>query len=94
MSAKAGCEFCYVSLVVSVQSISRPEPIRLIEANDAGKFVLEMTCLYKPNVNSRCPKVVRNAKTMFRNTAIRNGERLAQYPNTPSCDNTNDFTQR
>ena len=58
MSAKAGCEFCYVSLVVSVQSIARPEPIRLIEANDAGKFVLEMTCLNTPNVNSRCQVLV------------------------------------
>ena len=83
-----------MALVVSVQQIERPEPIRLIENNDAGKFVLEMTCLYKPNIKSRCPKVVRNAKTQFRNAGIRNGEKFAQYPNTPSCDNTNDFQQR
>ena len=94
MAARSGCEFCYMSLVVSVQQIERPEPIRLVENNDAGKFVLEMTCLYKPNVKSRCPKFVRNTKTQFRNAAMRNGERLAQYPNTPSCDITNDFQQR
>jgi hypothetical protein len=35
--------------------------------------------------------MVRNATTQFRNAAMRNGEPLAQYPNTPSCDNTNDF---
>ena len=83
-----------MSLVVSVQDIERPEAIRLIENNDAGKFVLEMTCLYKPNVRSRCPKVVRNAKEVFRNAGIRHGERFAQYPNTPSCDSTNDFQHR
>ena len=83
-----------MALVVSVQQIERPEAIRLIENNDAGKFVLEMTCLYKPNIKSRCPKIVRNAKTQFRNAGIRNGEKFAQYPNTPSCDSTNDFQQR
>jgi hypothetical protein len=53
MSASSGCEFSYMSLAVSVQPIERAEPICLIENNDAGTLVLEMTCLYKPNVEFR-----------------------------------------
>ena len=50
--------------------------------------------MFEPGVKSKCPTVVRNAKSSFRNAAIRNGERLTQYPNTPSCDDTNDFHHR
>ena len=61
---------------------------------DLGNFQVEMTCQYQPNINSRCPKVVRRAKTTMRNIAIQKGERLTQYWNTPTCDESNDFTKR
>ena len=57
-------------------------------------YNVENVCLYKPNVRSKCPSVVKNAKTLFRNSAIKHGERLTQYLNTPTCDNSNDFQNR
>ena len=84
-----------MSIVVSFQEkMQRLEPIKVAKPNDIGKFVIEMTCMYKAGVNSRCPKVVRNAKILFRNAAIKNGESLSQYQNTPTCDDSNDFHQR
>ena len=40
LSAKAGCELCYVLLVANSQTISRPESTRFVEQNAVGKFVL------------------------------------------------------
>ena len=67
----------------------------MIDNNDTGKLFLEMTCfLVKPHEQSRCRRIVSNAKTRFRNASMRNGEYLAQYPKTPSCGETNDFHHR
>ena len=92
-SARTGCEFCYVAHVVVFQQMKRPEPIHLPD-NNTIKFILELTCLYETHVQSRCPRGVINAKNGFSNAAMRNGEHLAQYPNTPSCYETNDFRHR
>ena len=59
-----------------------------------GQYNIEMVCLYKPNIQSKCPSVVKHAKMLFRNSAIKNGENPTQYLNTPTCDNTNDFPLR
>ena len=83
-----------LSPVVSVQQVKRTEPTRLIDNNDTGKFVLEMTCFYKNHDQSRCPRVVKHVKTQFRNVVRQNGEYLAHYPNSPSCDETNDKHHR
>ena len=80
-----------LSPVVSVQQVKRTEPTRLIDNNDTGKFVLEMKCFYKNHGQSRCPRVVKQVKTRFRNTVMQNGENLEHYPNSPPCDETNDF---
>ena len=53
-----------------------------------------MTCLYKGGRGSSCPKTVYRAKTAFQNSAIRHGERLTQYYNTPSCDKKTNFKNR
>ena len=53
-----------------------------------------MTCLYKGGKGSSCPKTVYRAKTAFQNSAIRHGERLTQYYNTPSCDKKTNFKNR
>ena len=55
---------------------------------------IEMTCLYKGGKGSSCPKTVYRAKTAFQNAAIRHGERLTQYYNTPSCDKKTQFWNR
>ena len=57
-------------------------------------FQVEMTCLYKGGKGSSCPKTVYRAKTAFQNSAIRHGERLTQYYNTPSCDKKTNFKNR
>ena len=83
-----------LSPVVSVQQVEQTEHPRLIDNNDTGKFVLEMTCFYKNRRQSRCTRVVRQVKTQFRNAAMQNGEYLVHYPDSPSCDKTNDFHHR
>ena len=97
LSAKSGCEFCYMSIVKVTQSFLPRDP-SLIPARSNGvvmdAYNFETVCLYKPNVKSRCPNVVKNAKTMFRNAAMKNGQKLTQYLNTPTCDTSNDFTTR
>ena len=57
-------------------------------------FKVEMTCLYKGGKDAACPKHVYRAKTAFQNAAIRHGERLTQYYNTPSCDKDSKFWGR
>ena len=97
LSAKSGCEFCYMSIVKVTQSFLPRDP-NLIPARSNGvvmdAYNFETVCLYKPNVGSRCPNVVKNAKTMFRNLAMKNGQKLTQYLNTPTCDSSNDFATR
>ena len=83
-----------LSPVVSVQQVKRTEPTRLIDNNDTGKFVLEMTYFYQNHGKSRCPRAVKHVKTRFCNAVMQNREYLAHYPNLPSCDETNDFHHR
>ena len=95
-SHKAECELCFSAISVvrhPKETVLSPnkDPLIVIAS---GNFAVALECWYKPRINSRCPKVVRNAKTVFRNLAIRNGERLVQYSNTPTCDSSNDFHQR
>ena len=86
-----------MSIVKVTQSFLPRDP-NLIPARSNGvvmdAYNFETVCLYKPNVKSRCPNVVKNAKTMFRNAAMKNGQKLTQYLNTPTCDTSNDFTTR
>ena len=94
LSAKSGCEFCYMSIVKVTQSFLKRDK-NIIPARSNGvvmdAYNVETVCLYQPNVRSRCPSVVNNAKMLFRNTAMKNGQKLTQYLNTPTCDDTNDF---
>ena len=95
-SFKAECEFCFSAISVvrhPKTTILSPTKDPLIQIAN-GNFAVALECWYKPNTNSRCPKVVRNAKSLFHNSAIRFGEQLTQYSNTPSCDTTGDFHQR
>ena len=95
-SFKAECEFCFsaISVVKHPKStILSPTKDPLIQIAE-GNFAVALECWYKPHSKSRCPKVVRHAKTLFRNSATRHGEKLTQYSNTPSCDSTGDFHKR
>ena len=104
LSARQGCEYCFLAVIISNQDVFtklptfsefRFTPFKEIQPNDVGNFQVELSCLYKPNVNSKCPKVVRNAKRLLDKSAIRSGERLTQYYNTPSCDSkSKKFNQR
>ena len=94
-SARLGCEYCLLAIVASNMDVFtklpsfsefRFTPFREIQPNDVGNFQLELSCLYKPNVQSKCPQIVRNAKRLFTRSAARSGEKLTQYYNTPSCD--------
>ena len=96
LSYKAECEFCFSAISV----VKHPEESVLSPTTDPliaiakGNFAIGLECWYPPQTNSRCPMVVKHAKDLFRNSALRNGERLIQYSNTPSCDVTNDFHER
>ena len=83
-----------LSPVVSVQQVKQTERPRLIDNNDTGKFVLEMTSFYKNHGESRCPRVVKHVKSQFQNDVMQNGEYLEHYPNSPPCDETNGFHHR
>ena len=48
---QAGCEFCY--LVVPSSSRSPKNPI--FKLTKTGKYQMDLTCMYPPNVGSRCP---------------------------------------
>ena len=84
--------------IVKVTQSSFPREKYIIPAKSNGVIMdtynVETVCLYKPNVQSKCPRVVKNAKILFGNSAIKHGEKLTQYLNTPTCDNSNDFQIR
>ena len=92
------CEYCFLSLLSANDKIPRPEP----SGNTAGKRIpteygrlqMEMTCLYEPNIQSKCPKTVRQAKQLINSISTKKGERLTQYSNTPSCDTNTWFWKR
>ena len=92
------CEYCFLSLLSANEKISRTElsgnslqdPI----PTDYGRLQMEMTCLYEPNVKSKCPKTVREAKRKINTLAGQNGEKLTQYSNTPSCEDGTHFWER
>ena len=105
LSAKSECEFCWMAIVAintkKIAELSTPifsstsfTSSDDVLAVDLGNFQVEMTCHYKPGINSKCPRTVRRAKTLMRNMALRNGEKLTQYWNTPSCDESKDFKTR
>jgi len=104
-SAKSECEFCWLAITAinskQINDLSTPiwSSSSFTTANDVipvdrGNIQADVTCMYKPTSNSRCPKVVKNAKTLMTNEAIRHGEKLTQYLNTPSCDLSKPFHQR
>ena len=104
-AAEAECEFCWFAFTAinsdQINDLSTPiwSKSSFTTANDVkpvdrGNIQADLTCMYKPKINSRCHKVVQRAKTLMQNEAIRNGEKLTQYLNTPSCDSTKPFTQR
>ena len=105
LSAKSECEFCWLAIVAintdKIAELSTPisSSYSFTSSNDVlavdlGDFQVEVTCQYRPKTNSRCPKIVKRAKTLMRNYAIRHGEKLTQYWNTPTCDDANDFRTR
>ena len=105
LSARSECEFCWLAIVAintkKIAELSTPiwSPSSFTTSDDVkpvdlGNFQIEISCQYKPNINSRCPKIIRRAKMLMRNSAIRNGEKLTQYWNTPTCDDSNDFRSR
>ena len=82
------CEFCFMSLYQTKGP--NPDDILML----AGNYGVQMECWYIPGTHSRCPRIVRRAKESARNLALRNGDILTQYSNTPSCDSTKDFETR
>ena len=59
-----------------------------------GSFQFELTCMFKPDSGSKCPKVLKNIKEQWRTKAINLGDRPTQYANTPSCDKKTSFGER
>ena len=92
-SSRAGCELC-CHLLFPFNKLNELNATRLINNNDTGKFVLEMTYFYQNQGKSRCPRVVKHVNHQFRNVVLQNGEHLAHYANPPSCDETNDFQNK
>lgn len=85
---RSGCEFCYLV----VPSSNRQKSI--LPLTDTGAFQVELTCMFDPNGNSRCPHILRNVKDLFRRKALASGDRPTQYANTPSCDKKTSFGER
>ena len=92
------CEYCFLSLVTANKKLFQlgSDDFVNTDANpiDHGKIQMEMTCLYEPGIKSRCPQIVRDAKVELNSAALRNGERLTQYSNTPSCDTNEEHWKR
>ena len=97
-SASFECEYCFLSLLSANDRISHLGPavsaIDMGFSTDHGRLQMEMTCLYEPDIKSKCPSIVRDAKQEINLLSSRNGERLTQYSNTPSCDNGTNFRKR
>ena len=104
-SAASECEFCWFAITAinsdQINDLSIPvsSSASYTTANDVlpvdrGNIQADVTCMYKPQTNSRCPKIVKRAKTLMMNEAMRYGEKLTQYLNTPSCDKDKSFTNR
>ena len=90
LARKAGCEFCYLIATSSARSPDNS----IFKLTKVGSFQVDLTCMYPPNVGSRCPKVLKNAKEKFRRQAISLGDQPTQYANTPSCDLKTKFRDR
>lgn len=84
VAKKSGCEFCYLIVPSTMRRDGIDPPI--LSLTRTGSFQVELTCSYPPNVNSRCPQVLHNAKEQFYRNAIKQGDKPTQYYNTPSCD--------
>ena len=97
-SASFECEYCFLSLLSANDRIPHSGPsasaIDMGFSTDHGRLQMEMTCLYEPDTKSKCPDIVREAKQKINFLSSRNGERLTQYSNTPSCDNGTNFWNR
>ena len=104
-AAASECEFCVFSLAGinsdQINKLSTPiwSPTSFTTANDViavdrGNIQADFFCTYKPNINSKCPKIVKRTKTLMVREALRHGEKLTQYLNTPSCDSTIPFNRR
>ena len=102
-SARLGCEYCLLAVVISNVEVFKKTPsfsefrftpFEEIQPNDVGNFQIELSCLYKPNTKSKCPNIVKKAKYLMVNSATRAGEKLTQYYNTPSCDSNSQFKNR
>jgi hypothetical protein len=50
-----GCEFCYLVAQSSLKD-------KFLPLTDGGKFQIELTCTYPPDVNVTCPKVLKDIK--------------------------------
>ena len=96
LSVQSECELCWLVLVITKPDLyTNIFPSELFSpptelATERGNLQFDLSCLYKPNIQSKCPKMVRRLKLLLKNSAIRNGEKLTQYSNTPSCDLGND----
>ena len=92
------CEYCFLSLITGNEKLFRLRPNESIENDtmpiDHGKLQMEMTCLYEPGIGSKCPQIVKKAKRALSTEALKNGESLTQYSNTPSCDTDKGFWER
>lgn len=87
---KAGCEFCYLI----VPSSNRPPEKQILPLTFSGTYQVELTCMFPPDVGSKCPKVLKRLKEKWRRKAIKLGDRPTQYSNTPSCDKKTRFGER
>ena len=66
----------------------------IFKLTKTGNYQVELTCMYPPNVGSRCPTTLKNIKEKFRRKAIKQGDQPTQYANTPSCDSKTKFRDR
>ena len=87
---KAGCEFCYLIAPSSTRALNES----ILPLTQTGKYQVELTCMFPPNVGSRCPTVLKNIKEKWRKKALSLGDNPTQYANTPSCDLKGNFGDR
>ena len=56
----------------------------ILPPTSTGRLQIELTCTYKPNSGSACPKILKKVKEIWSNKATKLGDRPTQYANTPS----------
>ena len=88
-----GCDWCYWTFGIFPDNRGQRPDLKANGQKDSGAYVFELTCQYDPRSSSKsqmCVDYVRGVQTKMDSVADREGLKLRQYYNTPSCRDEKD----